>query len=115
MGAHRKLAAVFGRQAEAVVRAARERSQLQEEPVNSFERIRESVTFSRDKNFEREAVVDERALIRDGLRRGMGEITYAQVRANLDARVASGEVPIVARSHAIPGRQVTTARTIQAD
>jgi hypothetical protein len=79
MAAHRKLAADFGYQAEAVVRAARERSQHQEKPVNSFERVRESLTFSRDKNFEREAVVDERALIRDGLRRGMGEITHVQV------------------------------------
>src|SRR6202453_5184789 len=65
MAAHRKLAADFGHQAEAVVRAACERSQHQERPVNSFERVRESLTFSRDKNFEREAVVDERALIRD--------------------------------------------------
>ena len=55
------------------------------------QRVRESVTFSRDKNFEREAVVDERAIVRDALRRGMGEITYAQVRGNLDARLASGE------------------------
>ena len=60
-----------------IVRAARERSQHQEKPVNSLDRVRESLTFSRDKNFEREAVVDERALIRDGLRRGMGEITHA--------------------------------------
>ena len=72
MAAHRKLAADFGHQAEAVVRAARERVQHQEKPVNSLDRVRESLTFSRDKNFEREAVVDERALIRDGLRRGMG-------------------------------------------
>src|SRR5271170_6067755 len=86
MAAHRKLAADFGHQADAVVRAARERSQHQERPLNSFERVRESLTFSRDKNFEREAVVDERALIRDGLRRGMGEITHGQVRANLSAR-----------------------------
>ena len=115
MAAHRKLAADFGHQAEAVVRAAHERCQHQEKPVNSFERVRESVTFSRDKNFEREAVVDERALIRDGLRRGMGEITHAQVRANLDARVASGEFQIVERSQGIPGRQFTTAKTIEAE
>src|SRR5271165_6116071 len=70
MAAHRKLAADFGHQAEAVVRAARDRSQHQEKPVNSFDRVQESLTFARDKNFEREAVVDERALIRDGLRRG---------------------------------------------
>ena len=115
MAAHRKLAADFGHQADAVVRAARERSQHQEKPVNSFDRVRESLTFSRDKNFEREAVVDERALIRDGLRRGMGEITHSQVRANLDARLASGEFQIVERPQSVPGRQFTTARTIEAE
>jgi conjugative relaxase-like TrwC/TraI family protein len=115
MAAHRKLAADFGHQADAVVRAARERSQLQEKPANTFDRVRESLTFSRDKNFEREAVVDERALIRDGLRRGMGEITHAQIRANLDARLASGEFQIVNRNQSIPGRQYTTAKTIAAE
>jgi conjugative relaxase-like TrwC/TraI family protein len=115
MAAHRKLAADFGHQAETVVRAARERAQHRENPANSFERVRESLTFSRDKNFEREAVVDERALIRDGLRRGMGEITHAQVRANLDARLASGEFQIVDRNQSIPGRQYTTAKTIAAE
>ncbi len=115
MAAHRKMAADFGHQADAVVRAARERSQHQEKPVNSFDRVRESLTFSRDKNFEREAVVDERALIRDGLRRGMGEITHGQVRANLSARLASGEFRIVERPQGVPGRQFTTAKTIEAE
>jgi conjugative relaxase-like TrwC/TraI family protein len=115
MAAHRKLAAHFGHQAETVVRVARERSQHQEKPVNSFERVRESLTFSRDKNFEREAVVDERALIRDGLRRGMGEVTHTQVRANLEARLVSGEFQIVERSQGVPGRQLTTAKTIEAE
>jgi conjugative relaxase-like TrwC/TraI family protein len=115
MAAHRKLAADFGHQAEAVVRAARERAQHQEKPVNSLDRVRESLTFSRDKNFEREAVVDERALIRDGLRRGMGEVTFSQVRGNLDARLASGEFQIVDRSQSQPARQFTTARTIEAE
>jgi conjugative relaxase-like TrwC/TraI family protein len=115
MAAHRKLAADFGHQADAVVRAARERSQHQEKPVNSLDRVRESLTFSRDKNFEREAVVDERALIRDGLRRGMGEITHGQVRANLSARLASGEFRIVDRPQGVPGRQFTTAKTIEAE
>jgi conjugative relaxase-like TrwC/TraI family protein len=115
MAAHRKLAADFGHQAEAVVRAARERLQHQEKPVNTFDRVRESLTFSRDKNFEREAVVDERALIRDGLRRGMGEVTYAQVRGNLDARLASGEFQTVERPQSLPARQFTTAKTIEAE
>jgi conjugative relaxase-like TrwC/TraI family protein len=115
MAAHRKLAADFGHQADAAVRAARERSQHQEKPANSFDRVRESLTFSRDKNFEREAVVDERSLMRDGLRRGMGEITHGQVRANLDARLASGEFQIVERPQGVPGRQFTTAKTIEAE
>src|SRR5713101_5178853 len=115
MAAHRKLAADFGHQAEAVVRAAHERFQHQEQPVYSVDRVRESLTFSRDKNFEREAVVDERALIRDGLRRGMGEITHHQVRAHLDARLASGEFQLIERQQGIPGRQFTTAKTIAAE
>jgi conjugative relaxase-like TrwC/TraI family protein len=114
MAAHRKLAADFGHQADAVVRVARERQQHQERPNNSVDRVRESLTFSRDKNFEREAVVDERALIRDGLRRGMGDVTYAQVRGNLNARIASGEFQTVERAH-MPGRQFTTAKTIAAE
>jgi conjugative relaxase-like TrwC/TraI family protein len=114
MAAHRKLAADFGHQADAVVHAARERAQHRERPSTTYDRVRESLTFSRDKNFEREAVVDERALIRDGLRRGMGEVTYAQVRGNLDARIASGEFQTVERLH-IPSRQFTTAKTIAAE
>ena len=115
MQAHRKLAAEFGQQAEAIVRAARERFHQQERPVNTVGRVQESLTFARDKNFEREAVVDERALIRDGLRRGMGEITYGQLRAHLDSRLASGEFQIVERTSGVPGRQFTTAKTIEAE
>jgi conjugative relaxase-like TrwC/TraI family protein len=115
MAAHRKLAADFGHQAEAVVHAAREQLRHQQKPTNTIDRVRESLTFARDKNFEREAVVDERTLIRDGLRRGMGEVTYAQVRDNLDARLAAGEFQIVDRGQNTPARQFTTARTIEAE
>jgi conjugative relaxase-like TrwC/TraI family protein len=114
MAAHRRLAAEYGNQADAVVRAARERAQDPTQELNPLQRVREAMTFSRDKNFEREAVVDERVIVRDALRRGMGEITYAEVRGNLAARLASGEFQTVERSHA-PGRQFTTARTIAAE
>lgn len=115
MAAHRKLAAEYGHQAEAVVRAARERQQHQEKPAQAIDRVRESLTFARDKNFEREAVVDERALIRDGLRRGMGEVMYSQVRANLNERLSSGEFRLVERPGNSPARQFTTARTLEAE
>jgi conjugative relaxase-like TrwC/TraI family protein len=115
MAAHRKLAAEFGHQAEAVVSAARERQHEQEKPTYAVDRVRESLTFSRDKNFEREAVVDERALIRDGLRRGMGEVTFSEVRANLNSRLSAGEFQLVERPGDSPARQFTTARTIAAE
>src|SRR6516165_906201 len=115
MAAHRRLAAEFGHQAEAVVRAAQARSHHQQITTDPWMRIRESLTFSRDKNFEREAVVDERALIRDGLRRGMGEVTYSQVRANLDARLSNGEFQVVERFSSSPARQLTTAKTLAAE
>ncbi|MGA9241572.1 MAG: MobF family relaxase, partial [Silvibacterium sp.] len=114
MVAHRKIAAEYGNQADVVVRAARDRAQHQTQGAKSLQGVREALTFSRDKNFEREAVVDERAIVRDALRRGMGGITYAQVRGNLTARLASGEFQAVERSHA-PARQFTTARTIEAE
>jgi len=115
MAAHRKLAAEYGHQAVAVVRAARERQHHGEKPDHAMERVRESLTFARDKNFEREAVVDERALIRDGLRRGMGEVMYSQVRANLNERLSAGEFQLVERPGNSPARQFTTARTIEAE
>jgi conjugative relaxase-like TrwC/TraI family protein len=115
MVAHRKLAAEYGNQAEVVVRTAQERARTQNQEVNPQQRVRESVTFSRDKNFEREAVVDERALVRDALRRGMGQVIYSQVRANLNARVESGEFLAVERPGNMPGRQLTTAHTIEAE
>ena len=115
LDAHRRLAAEFGNQPATVVRAAQERLQGQRQSNVAPTRTQESVTFARDKNFEREAVIDERALMRDGLRRGMGEVTHAQVRANLNARLASGEFKIVERGGDNPARQFTTAKIIAAE
>ena len=115
MAAHCRLAADFDNQAEAVVQAARERLQYQQQPAQTIDRVRESLTFARDKNFEREAVVDERALIRDSLRRGMGEVRYSDVRSHLNTRLSSGEFQIIDRKQNSPARQFTTAKTIAAE
>jgi len=114
MAAHRTLAAEYGHQAEKVVAAARDRNRSQELPTPPIQRVREAVTFARDRNFEREAVVDERALVRDALRRGMGEVTYPQVRNNLNARLESGEFQALHHDH-VSGRKITTARMIEAE
>jgi conjugative relaxase-like TrwC/TraI family protein len=113
--AHRRLAAEFGNQPDVVVRAARERAQELRTTVDAPNRAQEAVTFARDKNFEREAVVDERLLARDALRRGMGDLRYPEVRANLESRHKAGEFVSVERNHHQTGRLFTTAKTIAAE
>jgi ATP-dependent exoDNAse (exonuclease V) alpha subunit len=76
---------------------------------------REAVTFARERSFEREAVTDERDLFRDALRRGMSEVTYAEVRTSFEARIASGEFQRVPGQKHETGRQFTTAETIRAE
>jgi len=115
LAAHRRLAADFGKQPDAVVRAAREHAQQLQPLTNPAQRANEAVTFARDKNFEREAVVDERLLVRDSLRRGMGEIRYAEVRARLESRQTAGEFVSVQRSAHQTGRLLTTVKTIAAE
>jgi conjugative relaxase-like TrwC/TraI family protein len=118
LAAHKQIADEFGNQADRVVAEARERrkEQMQERPEQERrQQVREAVTFARDKGFEREAVVDERALYVDALRRGMGEMTYPEVRASFESRIASGEFREVADDRVKAGRRFTTAATIKAE
>jgi len=115
LAAHRRLAADFGNQPDAVVSAARARAQQLTPRTDSVQRANEAVTYARDKNFEREAVVDERLLVRDSLRRGMGEVSYAEVRDALRNRQRAGEFVSVLRSAHQTGRLLTTAKTIASE
>jgi conjugative relaxase-like TrwC/TraI family protein len=115
LAAHRRLAADFGSQPDAVVSAARARAQHLTPRTDSVERANEAVTFARDKNFEREAVVDERLLVRDSLRRGMGEVSYAEVRDALRSRQEAGEFVSVQTSALPTGQLLTTAKTIASE
>jgi conjugative relaxase-like TrwC/TraI family protein len=112
---HRRLAAEFGNQPDRVIRAAHERARQMHVSIDPLKRAQEAVTFSRDKNFEREAVVDERLLVRDALRRGMGDLRYPEVRRNLEARHSVGEFVTIERSPHQTGRLFTTAKTIAAE
>ncbi len=117
LAAHKQIADEFGNQADKVVAEAQERrkEQAQERPEQERrQQVREAVTFARDKGFEREAVVDERALYVDALRRGMGEMTYPEVHASFEARIASGEFKEVVNDGKA-GRTFTTAATIKAE
>jgi len=114
LAAHRQVASEFGNQADRVVREARDRANtMEQKPISTApERVQEAVTFAKSRNFEREAVTDERDLMRDALRRGMGDLRYSQVREHFDQRLASGEFQSVSGQKHDTGRQFTTREAI---
>jgi conjugative relaxase-like TrwC/TraI family protein len=114
LAAHRQLATEFGNQADRVVIEARARASTQEQTrvPNIPERVQEAVTFAKSRNFEREAVTDERDIMRDALRRGMGDLTYSQVRDNFERRQATGEFQRAPGQKHDTGRQFTTREAI---
>ncbi len=114
LDAHRQIATEFGNQADRVVAEARTRAAARElTPGETVaQRAQEAVSFAKNRNFEREAVTDERALMRDALRRGMGDLTYGQVRQNFDHRHSTGEFQQAPGSKQETGRQFTTREAI---
>jgi len=116
--AHSQLAAEYGNQADQVVAAARVRSHAAHEferpnPVETH--AHEALTWARDKLFEREAVGDERAIFRDALRRGMGNVRHSEIRVSFEARQRAGEfLEIEGRKHA-SGRLFTTRAVMRAE
>jgi conjugative relaxase-like TrwC/TraI family protein len=112
---HRELAAHYGNQADRVVAAARERNKDQaHKPEAAAKKAQEAVTFARDKLFEREAVVDQRLLLRDALRRSMGSATLSDVDFNYRTRLAQGEFITKANENGVT-RKITTRETLAAE
>jgi conjugative relaxase-like TrwC/TraI family protein len=114
LAAHRQVAAEFGNQADRVVREARDRANsMERKPLTTApEQVQEAVSFAKSRNFEREAVTDERDIMRDALRRGMGDLTHSQVRGHFEQRVTSGEFQITPGQKHETGRQFTTREAI---
>ena len=109
------MAAEFGNQPEKVVAAARERARQQQVRRESNAQAKEAVTFARESVFEREAVVDERRILRDALRRGMGETTYRAIRSEFETRRTVGDFRAVETPKYSSDRRFTTPETIAAE
>ena len=106
------MAAGAWRPAATVIAAARERAKTQAKEPDGSRAAQEAVTYARQNIFEREGRADERLILRDALRRGMGEATYAEVKTDFDARQKQGEfLARESRKHD-SGRSFTTAETI---
>jgi conjugative relaxase-like TrwC/TraI family protein len=114
LDAHKRMAAEFGNQPEMIVTAARGRAHQQVRQESSAQ-AKEAVTFARQSVFEREAVADERRILRDALRRGMGEATYREIRSEFETRRAAGDFRVVGSPKYASGRRFTTPETIAAE
>ena len=106
---HRDVAARFGQQPEQVIRAAHER-RVEQEPQQKHQHLESAMTYAQEKNLERHAVTDERELMRDALKRSMGEASFAEIRERFDKRIQSGDlIEVESKS---PARAFTTEQMI---
>jgi conjugative relaxase-like TrwC/TraI family protein len=123
LAAHKDIAASFGNEAATVVAQARERAQSRVQTPDGHPdgrpdealKARDAVAYARSSNFEREAVVDERALMRDALRHGMGATTFAEVRAEFNARQERGDFLQIKGQKYDSGRSFSTPETIASE
>ena len=115
LAAHKEMAAEYGNQPEHVVAAARERSLSQAHAPGFHTDARDAVGFAREKVFEREAVGDERVIMREALRRGMGEVSFADVQEEFRRRRGEGEFLAVPGQKYSSGQSFTTPETIAAE
>jgi conjugative relaxase-like TrwC/TraI family protein len=110
---HREMAAKFGNQPKQVVAEAQTRQVAAQSPSEKQQRIESALTYSRDKNFERQAVVDERDLMSDSLRRSMGDASLDEVKNRFEERVKSRD--LIERENKSPGRAFTSDQMIKCE
>ena len=112
LAAHKEMAKDFGDQPERVIAAARERALGQAQEISVQPDSRGAVAFAEEKVFEREAVADERVIMREALRRGMGEVSFSDVQTEFQRRREEGEFRSVQGQKYSSGRSFTTPETI---
>ncbi len=114
---HRELSAQYGHQADKIVAEAREhgQQQCQRHDYSPEQAVQRAVTYARDHIFERSAVADRRDILEAALNRGMGQVTFAQVRQEFEHRVQAGEFRAVEHvvKHDGAGQPYTTAAMLR--
>src|SRR5438876_929639 len=111
---HHAMAEAFGNQPQRVVEGAQERRERIEQDAPGVS-AQSAVTFSKERNLEREAVVEERELLRDALRRSMGEATFEEIKAEFEKHVDEGNFVEVVRKTDAAGRAFTTQEMIDCE
>lgn len=105
---HQTLAAEHGYQPQYVIEEAKHRQGVELQPEQSQRVAQSAITYARERGMEREAVADERTLLRDALKHWMGEARLPEIKAEFERRVASQELIEVERRPGLAGRAFTT-------
>ena len=108
---HAAVAEAYGDQPSNIVRTARERASTLEHPAPTVT-PHAAIAFATERNLEREAVVDPRALLRDALSRSMGELTVDTVKHEFSRQVDAGALIVREAPSGIVGRSVTTPEMV---
>ncbi len=105
---HQTMAREHGEQPQRVIEAAAQRRGVELQPEESQRVAQASVSYARERGTEREAVVDERALLRDALKHSMGAARLPEIKAEFERRVDGRELIEVERKPGLAGRAFTT-------
>jgi conjugative relaxase-like TrwC/TraI family protein len=89
---HQEMAAQHGHQPERIVQAAHERQGHRLSEQEMRQSAQEAVRYAVEKNFERQSVSGERELMRDALKRSMGETTLSQLQQEFQKQIEQGEL-----------------------
>jgi conjugative relaxase-like TrwC/TraI family protein len=105
---HQKMAEEYGQQPQRILTEAAQRPgvELRQEP--SQRAAQEGMSYARERGMEREAVADERSLMRDALKHTMGEARLPEIKAEFERRIAERELIEVPRRGGLAGRAYTT-------
>jgi conjugative relaxase-like TrwC/TraI family protein len=105
---HQQVAAEHGQQPQRVIAEAAQRPGVELRPEQSQIAAQHGMSYARERGMEREAVADERSLMRDALRHTMGEARLPELRAEFERSVESHELIGVERRPGLAGRAFTT-------
>lgn len=112
---HQEMATHYGEQPQRVVEQARSRGNQMEHTNQHEMRIiaEEAFRYARERSLERDAVADERDLMRDALKRSMGEAPLSHLRREFEHFVRDGDFIQVDRHTGIIGRAFTSDEMIR--
>jgi hypothetical protein len=106
--AHQKMAVEYSQQPQRVLAEAAQRDGVELKPESSQRAAHHGMSYARECGMEREAVMDERSLMRDALKHTMGEARLPEIRAEFERRATDGNLIEVERRDGIAGRAYTT-------